>query len=173
MEHSSMLWQSISALEWCRQVSMMTSSNENIFHVTGHLWGESTCDRWLPLTKASDVELWCFLWSAPEQMIDQKLETPMIWDAIVFIMKVMKIFFHGKQGSIYPIIYLMDSTMAADDLVTCCQDIKMKQRASFTKSLSNQPLNCEDHPWSNKLYFLLGHSIEVNHGIFCCMQLRW
>ena len=22
--------------------------------------------RWIPLTKASDAELWCFLWSAPE-----------------------------------------------------------------------------------------------------------
>ena len=22
--------------------------------------------RWIPCTKASDVELWCFLWSTPE-----------------------------------------------------------------------------------------------------------
>ena len=28
------------------------------------LWGEFTGDRWIPLTKASDAELWCFLWSA-------------------------------------------------------------------------------------------------------------
>ena len=41
---------------------MMTSSNGNIFRVTGPLWRESTGDRWLPLTKASDAELWCFLW---------------------------------------------------------------------------------------------------------------
>ena len=45
---------------------MMTSSNGNIFHVTGPLCGEFTGDRWLPHTKASDVELWCFLWSVPE-----------------------------------------------------------------------------------------------------------
>ena len=25
--------------------------------------------RWIPLTKASDGELWCFLWSAPEQTV--------------------------------------------------------------------------------------------------------
>ena len=31
----------------------------------GPLWGESTGDRWIPLTKASDAELWCSLWSAP------------------------------------------------------------------------------------------------------------
>ena len=45
--------------------NMMTSSNGNIFRVicefTGH-W-------WIPSQKASDSELWCFLWSAPEQAV--------------------------------------------------------------------------------------------------------
>ena len=45
---------------------MMTSSNGNIFRVTGHLCGEFTGPRWIPRTKASDAELWCFLWCAPE-----------------------------------------------------------------------------------------------------------
>ena len=45
---------------------MMTSSNGNIFHVTGHLCGEFTGDLRIPHTKASDAELWCLLWSAPE-----------------------------------------------------------------------------------------------------------
>ena len=35
--------------------SMMTSSNGNIFRVTGPLCGEFTCHRWIPLTKASDI----------------------------------------------------------------------------------------------------------------------
>ena len=39
---------------------MMTSSSGNIFRVTSLLWGESTSHRWIPLTKASDAELWCF-----------------------------------------------------------------------------------------------------------------
>ena len=30
-----------------------------------HLCGEFTGHRWIPRTKASDAELWCFLWSAP------------------------------------------------------------------------------------------------------------
>ena len=47
---------------WC----MMTSLNENISRVIGHLCGEFTGHRWIPRTKASDAELWCFLWSAPE-----------------------------------------------------------------------------------------------------------
>ena len=46
--------------------SMMTSSNGNIFRVTDHLCGEFTGPRWIPRTKASDAELWCFLWSASE-----------------------------------------------------------------------------------------------------------
>ena len=36
----------------------MMSSNGNVFHITGPLWGEFTGDRWIPLTKASDTELW-------------------------------------------------------------------------------------------------------------------
>ena len=46
---------------------MIASSNGNIFRVTGPLWGESTGHRWIPQTQSSDAELWCFLWSAPEQ----------------------------------------------------------------------------------------------------------
>ena len=33
---------------------------------TGPLCGEFTCPRWIPRTKASDAELWCFLGSVPE-----------------------------------------------------------------------------------------------------------
>ena len=39
---------------------MMTSSNGNIFRVTGHLCGKFTGPRWISHTKASDAELWCF-----------------------------------------------------------------------------------------------------------------
>ena len=45
---------------------IMTSSNGNIFRVTGHLRGEFTGLRWIPRTKVSDAVLWCFLWSAPK-----------------------------------------------------------------------------------------------------------
>ena len=41
--------------------AIMTSSNGSIFRVTDPLWGELTSHRWIPPTKASDVELWCFL----------------------------------------------------------------------------------------------------------------
>ena len=38
----------------------------NHFRVTDRLCGEFTGHRWIPHTKTSDAELWCFLWSAPE-----------------------------------------------------------------------------------------------------------
>ena len=44
---------------------IMTSSNENVFYVTGLLCKEFTSHQWIPLTKASEAELWCFLWSVP------------------------------------------------------------------------------------------------------------
>ena len=49
-----------------KQHCMMTSSNGNISSITGHLCREFTGHQWIPWTKASDGELWCFLWSAPE-----------------------------------------------------------------------------------------------------------
>ena len=38
--------------------TMMTSSNGNIYSVTGPLWGKFTNHRWIPLTNASDKERW-------------------------------------------------------------------------------------------------------------------
>ena len=48
-----------------QNIYVITSSKGNIFRVTGPLCGEFTGHRWIPHTKASDAELWCFLWSAP------------------------------------------------------------------------------------------------------------
>ena len=41
---------------------MMTSSNGNIFRVTGPLCGEFNGHQWIPRTKASDAGLWCFFY---------------------------------------------------------------------------------------------------------------
>ena len=51
---------------------MMTSSNGNIFRVTGPLCGKFTGHRWIPLTNASDAELWYLLWSPPDQTIEHQ-----------------------------------------------------------------------------------------------------
>ena len=39
--------------------------------------------RWIIHTKASDVDIWCILWSALEQTAEKTIE---IWDAIALIM---------------------------------------------------------------------------------------
>ena len=41
-------------------IIMTTSSYGNIFRVTGPWCGEFAGHRWIPHTKASDPELWCF-----------------------------------------------------------------------------------------------------------------
>ena len=46
----------------------------------------SVCDWWIPLTVASDAELWLYFLSAPEQTFEQTIETLVIWDAITLIM---------------------------------------------------------------------------------------
>ena len=49
---------------------MMTSSNGNIFRVTGPLCWEFTGHRWIPRTKASDADLRCFLSSMPKSTVE-------------------------------------------------------------------------------------------------------
>ena len=56
--------------------AVMTFSNGNTSRVTGPLCGKLTGHRWIPHTKASDAELWCFLWSAPEQSWGWWFEIP-------------------------------------------------------------------------------------------------
>ena len=68
---------------------MMTSlghASGNNFRVISTLWGEATGHWWIPLTKTSDAELWCFLWSAHDQTIEQAIERLVITDAIALIM---------------------------------------------------------------------------------------
>ena len=76
---------------------MITSSNGNIFRVTGPLCGEFTGQWWIPLTKASDAELWCFLWSVAEQSVEQTIETPVIWDAIALIMMSLQVAYCSRS----------------------------------------------------------------------------
>ena len=62
----------VSLRNWSKRWLMMTSSNGNIFRVTGHLCGEFTDLRWIPRTKASDAELWRFLWSVPDKRLSKQ-----------------------------------------------------------------------------------------------------
>ena len=61
---------------------MMTSSNGNISALLGLcVSGEMTGHQRIPLTKASDTELWCFLWFALDKRLSKQsrrqwFETP-------------------------------------------------------------------------------------------------
>ena len=50
---------------------MMTSSNGNIFHVTGHLWGEFTGHRWIPLrlNKQLNKQSWGWWYEMPSHSL--------------------------------------------------------------------------------------------------------
>ena len=41
-------------------------------------------------SKASDAKLWCFIWCAPEQTVEQTIEIPVIWDAMALIVTAKK-----------------------------------------------------------------------------------
>ena len=65
---------------------MMTSLNGNIFRITGHLCGEFIGPRWIPHTKASDVELDVFFDLRPNNGWVKTLVRLVIWYAITPIM---------------------------------------------------------------------------------------
>ena len=79
------LWEFHDTATFAHYTIMMTWSNGNIFEVTSLLCGELTGHRLIPRTKASDAELWCFLWSVPAPTVEQTMETPVFWDAMVLI----------------------------------------------------------------------------------------
>ena len=78
---------------WVCYISWWRHQMETFFRVTGPLilWGEFTGHWWIPLTKASDAERWCFLWSASEQTVEQTIEKLAIWDVIDLITCLMSV----------------------------------------------------------------------------------
>ena len=80
------IWLSLSNSHVQLPFHMMMSTNGNISLVTGPLNGKFTGHQLIPLTKASDAELWCFLLSAPEQTVEWTIETLIVWDATTLIM---------------------------------------------------------------------------------------
>ena len=66
---------------------MMTSSNGNIFPVTGPLGGKSTGDRWISLKRASDAELWCFqeIWNMSFGNFSYHEHRSHLWIASIFL----------------------------------------------------------------------------------------
>ena len=72
---------------------MMTSSNRSIYPLCREFTGHQLSS----LTKASDAELWCFLWWAPEQMVDKQLRC--WW----FEMPLCSFWCHGNVDCCIPV----------------------------------------------------------------------
>ena len=80
------IWDSIILWEAGRY-PMMTSSNGNIFHVTGLFVRGIHHSPVNSQHKGQWRRALMFSWSTPEPTLEQTMETPMIWDAITLIMK--------------------------------------------------------------------------------------
>ena len=95
-----------------RLFHMITSWNGNVFRVHGLLWGESTCQRWIPLTKDQQCRIWCFLWCQPKQTFD----LPVIWDALVLILTLL----------VTPLICRCGRARSHENSITTCLKILPK-----------------------------------------------
>ena len=62
------------------------SANGNISMFLALCEGNPLVTSGFPSQKASNMELWCFRWSAPEQMVEQAVDMEVIWDTMVLIM---------------------------------------------------------------------------------------
>ena len=82
----------------------MTSSDRNIFRVTGPLWGKSTGYQWPPSHKSQCRGALIFLWCAPKQTAEKTVELLVNWDARMSIWP-------------YDVTYL---TLACELLCVCC-----------------------------------------------------
>ena len=47
------------------------------------LQGKYTGDRWIPITKGDRHGLWCLRWCSPIQIVEQTVESLVIWDAMM------------------------------------------------------------------------------------------
>ena len=162
--HKTSVWNNDCLVYWCiyassclgelfhmgfKRYNKMTSSNENIFRVSGPLWGESIGHRWIPLTKAGDAELWYFLWSAPDQTTEQTAQMPVIWDAVSLI--VTSLWWSMETGNLnireFMVVEIpFMACMSTNELKTLILGIIL-HRGYFTKGCWPLGSQWELYPW--------------------------
>ena len=132
-------------------VLMMTSSNWNIFRVSGNSCGESTGHWWILLTKASDAELRYFLWSAPwiNGWVNNREAGDLIRhrahdDVIVMIKSVTNKNTVNYQTEVYP---------SWHRVLLCRFDIYWALKSELTASNSRKIRNASDIANSMCAYF--------------------
>ena len=83
-----------SGFDWCLSTHLVLQHQQTVCDDNVIKWKYFPCHwpfvrefhRWIPLTKANDAELWCFVWSVPEKTVEQTTGKLMIRDAIALIM---------------------------------------------------------------------------------------
>ena len=108
---------------------------------------------WVPRTKASDTELWYYLWPALEQTVEHTMETPVIWDAIVTVM----MYDHGRCSLNYKIPFYHTSREASRLVVTSWHGNNFISKMTFPNG--NVYISC----WINSRLFnnLRRHGVNV------------
>ena len=124
---------------WCHQIKPFPRYWPFLGECTGH--------RWIPLTKASDAELWSFLWSAPEQIAKQTIETQGVETPLRTWWR------HGNDNvehfwnvAIHPldtgfVIYVLDPCLLKTGRKTC-EWIFMKSSGHDEHDIRHNWLNC-------------------------------
>ena len=85
-------WSFVSSCIW---LSYMMSWYRHALHITGPLWGESTGDQWIPLTKepVKQISVKHFLCCQTRQAVEPTGEFSVIWNA----MTLMFSHFNGRK----------------------------------------------------------------------------
>ena len=88
--HTTIIIKQGKSIPWSRHqiVELLQDSRNSSALAILDLCEETTSHRWIPLTKVSDAELWCFPWSAPDQTVERTNETPLISDATALVIGV-------------------------------------------------------------------------------------
>ena len=115
----SCLWQTG---EWCKILlwetpftdyahistmsNMGTPWHGNTFPIAGAFSGKFTDDLWMSLTKDSNSEFWSLFWCKSEQVVEQILELPIIWDALTLMTRRPNdLIVQLTQNNEYPLLW--------------------------------------------------------------------
>ena len=98
---------------------------KHFLHYWPFVWG---IHRWLPLTNASDAEIWRFRWSTTELTVEYTIVRLLIWDLIRSLRRHCSAFFYSYgqplQCAWQAVIYLLG--LSDDDYIPNSQTINQE-----------------------------------------------
>ena len=144
--------------------NMMMSWNGNIFCV----------HRWIPPKKPNDAELWCFLWSAPEQRVTSV--TPVIWGDVVLIMTSLmkKSYYKGIIVTKIEGMQCSNCSKFGPHKLECPQHIYsdisgQAHRSHQGSQCCSMQLGCKC--WVDKIWFDQSDEFHISHSRMWCIPI--